>query len=142
MFLLHVLSVAVGCIIIVQKGLVPVVLRQLQGGLSQLVGDSPSLVVLADGVGPGAEDTVDRVLFVLLLLMLHGTILPAGQTAVLGCDAVAVLGLTPTGRQEIPSAVLAQAWRVDMMHPVQQVKAVKLHRPGHRVPGAGAGTEQ
>ena len=137
MFLLHVLSVAVGCIIIV-----PVVLRQLQGGLSQLVGDSPSLVVLADGVGPGAEDTVDRVLFVLLLLMLHGTILPAGQTAVLGCDAVAVLGLTPTGRQEIPSAVLAQAWRVDMMHPVQQVKAVKLHRPGHRVPGAGAGTEQ
>ena len=104
--------------------------------------DSPSLVVLADGVGPGAEDTVDRVLFVLLLLMLHGTILPAGQTAVLGCDAVAVLGLTPTGRQEIPSAVLAQAWRVDMMHPVQQVKAVKLHRPGHRVPGAGAGTEQ
>ena len=129
-------------IIIVQKGLVPVLLRQLQGGLSQLVGDSPSLVVLADGVGPGAEDTVDRVLFVLLLLMLHGTILPAGQTAVLGCDAVAVLGLTPTGRQEIPSAVLAQAWRVDMMHPVQQVKAVKLHRPGHRVPGAGAGTEQ
>ena len=99
-------------------------------------------MVLADGVGPGAEDTVDRVLFVLLLLMLHGTILPAGQTAVLGCDAVAVLGLTPTGRQEIPSAVLAQAWRVDMMHPVQQVKAVKLHRPGHRVPGAGAGTEQ
>ena len=142
MFLLHVLSVAVGCIIIVQKGLVPVLLRQLQGGLSQLVGDSPSLVVLADGVGPGAEDPVDRVLFVLLLLMLHGTILPAGQTAVLGCDAVAVLGLTPTGRQEIPSAVLAQAWRVDMMHPVQQVKAVKLHRPGHRVPGAGAGTEQ
>ena len=131
-----------GCTSIVQKSLVPVHLRQIQGCLSQLVGDSPSLVMLADGVGPGAEDTVDRVLFVLLLLMLHGTILPAGQTAVLGCDAVAVLGLTPTGRQEIPSAVLAQAWRVDMMHPVQQVKAVKLHRPGHRVPGAGAGTEQ
>ena len=87
-------------------------------------------MVLADGVGPGAEDAVDRVLFVLLLLMLHGPVLPAGQTAVLGCHAVAVLGLMSIGRQEIPSAVLAQAGRVDVMHPVQQVKTVKLHRRG------------
>ena len=130
MFLLHVLGVAVGCIAVVQKGLVPVLLRQLQGGLPQLVGDLTSLVVLADGIGPGAEDAVDWVLLVPLLLMLHGPVLPAGHAAVLGCDAVAVLGLMSTGRQEIPSAVLAPAGRVDVMHPVQQVKAVKLHRRG------------
>ncbi|CAN4027132.1 DUF5640 domain-containing protein, partial [Dysosmobacter welbionis] len=116
MFLLHVLGVAVGCIAVVQKGLVPVLLRQLQGGLPQLVGDLTSLVVLADGIGPGAEDAVDWVLLVPLLLMLHGPVLPAGHAAVLGCDAVAVLGLMSTGRQEIPSAVLAPAGRVDVMH--------------------------
>mgnify|MGYP000622862485 CR=1 FL=1 len=88
MFLLHVLGVAVGCIAVVQKGLVPVLLRQLQGGLPQLVGDLTSLVVLADGIGPGAEDAVDWVLLVPLLLMLHGPVLPAGHAAVLGCDAV------------------------------------------------------
>ena len=58
MFLLHVLRIAALRIVVVQKGLIPVLLRQFQGSLPQLVGDFPSLMVLADGVGPGAEDTV------------------------------------------------------------------------------------
>ena len=58
MFLLHVLRIAALRIVVVQKGPVPVLLRQFQGSLPQLVGDLSPLVVLADGVGPGAEDTV------------------------------------------------------------------------------------
>ena len=50
-------------------------------------------MMLADGVGAGTEQTVDRVLLILLFLVHHGSVLAAGQAVVLRCHAAAVFGL-------------------------------------------------
>ena len=78
--------------------------------------------MLADGAGAGGEQAVDRVLLVLLLLVHHRAVLPAGIAAVLRCDAVAVFGDVTVGGQKVSSAALALAGRVAVVQPVHQVK--------------------
>ena len=65
------MRIAAGGIVVVHERLIPQALRHIQRFIAQLVGDLSSLVVLADGVGAGGEQTIDRVLFVLLLLPLY-----------------------------------------------------------------------
>lgn len=121
------MDITISGIAVVQQRLVPVGLRQTQHFLPQLIGDLSSVVVLADGVGPGAEDPVDRMLLVLLLLMHHGPVLPAGQTAVLGRHAAAVLGFVPAAGEKIPFTILTDAGGVAVVKAVHQVEAVKLY---------------
>ena len=83
--------------------------------------------MLADGVGAGGEQAVDRVLFVLLLLVHHCAVLAAGQAAVLGRHAAAVFGSVSIAGEKIVFAVLAHTGGVTMVKAVHQVKAVKLH---------------
>lgn len=83
--------------------------------------------MLADGGGAGAEQTVDRVLLVLLLLVHHGTVLSAGQAAVLGCHAAAVLWFMSVTGKKISLTVLTHAGSVAVVQAVHQVEAVKLH---------------
>ena len=66
--------------------------------------------MLADGVGAGIEQAVDRVLLVLLLLVHHRAILPTGIAIVLRCDAVAVFGDVTVGGQKIISRSLGTGW--------------------------------
>src|SRR5699024_4123535 len=91
--LFHVVDIVSGGIVVIHKRPVPIGLRKLQCFPLQLIGDFPSLLMLADGVGAGTEQAVDGVLLVLLLLVHHGTVLSAGQAAVLGCHTAAVFGL-------------------------------------------------
>ena len=81
-------------------------------------------MMLADGVGAGGEQAVDRVLFVLLLLMHHCAVLPAGIVAVLRCDAVAVFRDVAVGGQKVSSAALALAGRVAVVQSVHQVEHI------------------
>ena len=82
--------------------------------------------MLADGVGAGIEQAVDRVLFVLLLLVHHRAVLPAGIAIVLRGDAVAVFGDVTVGGQKVSSAALALAGRVAVVQSVHQVIGVKI----------------
>ena len=68
-------------------------------------------------------------LLVLLLLVHHGTVLSAGQAAVLGCHAAAVFWLMSAAGKKIPLTVLTHAGSVSMMQPVHQVEAVERHDP-------------
>ena len=86
-------------------------------------------MMLADGVGAGAEQAVDGVLLVLLLLVHHGAVLSAGQAAVLGCHAAAVFWLMSAAGKKIPLTVLTHAGSVAVMQPVHQVEAVERHDP-------------
>ena len=76
------------------------------------------------------DEAIDRMLFVLFLLMHHGPVLPAGHAAVLGSCAVAVLGDVTTGGEEVTPTISASAGRMTVMHPIHQIKAVELHRRG------------
>ena len=89
----HVPRISVSGVVIVHQRLVPVTLRQIQRLPPQVIGDLPSLVMLADGVGAGGEQAVDRVLFVLLLLVHHRAVLPAGIAIVLRGDDLLPQGL-------------------------------------------------
>ena len=60
-------------------------------------------MMLADGVGAGIEQTVDGMLLVLLLLVHHGTVLSAGQAAVLRCHAAAVFWLVSAAGEKYRS---------------------------------------
>lgn len=82
--------------------------------------------MLADGVGAGGEQAVDRVLFVLLLLVHHRAILPTGIAIVLRGNAVAVFGDVTVGGQKILSAALALARRVAVVQSVHQVIGVEI----------------
>lgn len=83
--------------------------------------------MLADGVGAGGEQAVDRVLFVLLLLVHHRAVLPAGIAIVLRGDAVAVFWNVAVGGQKIFPAALALAGRVAVVQPVHQVEHIKVN---------------
>lgn len=82
--------------------------------------------MLADGVGAGGEQAVDRVLFVLLLLVHHRAVLSAGIAAVLRGDTVAVFGNVTVGGQKILPAALALAGRVAVVQSVHQVIGVEI----------------
>ena len=82
--------------------------------------------MLADRPGSGIEQTVDWVLFVLLLLVHHRAVLPAGIAAVLRCDAVAVFGDVTVGGQKVSSAALALAGRMAVVQSVHQVIGVEI----------------
>lgn len=125
--LLHVMGVSFGGVAIVHERPVPIGLRQIERLPPQLVGDLPPLVMLADGVGAGAEQTVDGVLLVLLFLVHHGSVLAAGHAAVLGGDAVAVFGNMGGGRQKVAVAVSAPAWPITMLQTVLQIKHIKVN---------------
>ena len=73
-------------------------------------------------------------LFVLLLLVHHRTVLPAGITIVLRGDAVAVFWDVAVGGQKIFPAALALAGRVAVVQPVQKVVGVKICEPQERYP--------
>jgi hypothetical protein len=66
------------------------------------------------------------VLFVLLLLVHHRAVLPAGIAAVLRGDTVAVFGDVTVGGQKVSPAALALAGRVAVVQPVHQVIGVFL----------------
>ena len=83
--------------------------------------------MLADGVGAGIEQALDRVLLVLLLLVHHRAILPTGIAAVLRSDAVAVFGDVTVGGQKILPAALALAGRVTVVQSVHQVEYIKVN---------------
>ena len=86
-------------------------------------------MMFADGVGAGVEQAVDRVLFVLLLLVHHRAVLPTGIAAVLRGDAVAVFGDVTVGGQKVSPAALALAGRVAVVQSVHQVIGVKICEP-------------
>lgn len=60
---------------------------------------------------------------VLLLLVHHGAILPAGQAAVLGCHAAAVFGLVSVAGKKIPLTILTHAGSVAVVQAVHQAVA-------------------
>ena len=122
----HVPRISVSGVVIVHQRLVPVTLRQIQRLPPQVIGDFPSLVMLADGAGAGGEQAVDRVLFVLFLLVHHRAVLPAGIAIVLWGDAVAVFGDVDVGGQKVSSAALALAGRVTVVQSVHQVIGVEI----------------
>ena len=82
--------------------------------------------MLADGVGAGGEQAVDRVLFVLFLLVHHRAVLPAGIAIVLRCNAVAVFGNVTVGGQKVFPAALALAGRMAVVQSVHQVIGVEI----------------
>ena len=66
-------------------------------------------------------------LLVLLLLVHHRAILPAGIAAVLRGDAVAVFGNVTVGGQKVSPAALALAGRVAVVQSVHQVEYIKVN---------------
>ena len=81
--------------------------------------------MLADGVGAGGEQAVDRVLFVLLLLPHHGAVLPAGHAGGLGRNAIAVFWHMAVGGEKVCSTATAPAGRMAVLQSVHQVKDVE-----------------
>ena len=81
--------------------------------------------MLADGVGAGGEQAVDRVLFVLLLLPHHGAVLPAGHAGILGSNAIAVFRHMAVGGEKVCSTATAPAGRMAVLQSVHQVKDVE-----------------
>lgn len=90
-------------------------MRQIESLLPQIVRNFSSLVMLADGAGAGIEQTVNGVVFVLLLLVHHSSVLPAGHAAVLGSHAVAVLGNVGVDGEKVVVAISAPAGTVTML---------------------------
>ena len=66
-------------------------------------------------------------LLVLLLLVLHRAVLPAGIAAVLRCDAIAVFGDVTVGGQKVSPAALALAGRVAVVQSVHQVEYIEVN---------------
>ena len=83
--------------------------------------------MFADGVGTGAEQTVDRMLFVLLLLVHHGAVLTASETMILGSHTVTVFRDMSGGCQKITMAILAKAWAMTMLKTVLEIKYIKVN---------------
>ncbi len=83
--------------------------------------------MLADRPGSGIEQPVDRVLFVLLLLVHHRAVLPTG-IAVGSCGATPsqYLGMWPLVVRKVCPAALALAGRVAVVQSVHQVKDVEV----------------
>ena len=100
---------------VVHERLIPQALRRIQRFIAQLVGDLSSLMVLADGVGAGGEQAVDRVLSILLLLPHHGTVLPASHARILRRNAIAILGRVAVGGEKVCSAAAAPAGRMAVL---------------------------
>ena len=119
------MRIAAGGIVVVHERLIPQALRHIQRFIAQLVGDLSSLVVLADGVGAGGEQTIDRVLFVLLLLPHHGAVLPAGHAGILGRNAIAVFRHVAVGGEKVCPAAATPAGRMAVLQSVHQVKDVE-----------------
>ena len=90
--------------------------------------------MLADGVGAGGEQAVDRVLFVLLLLPHHGAVLPAGHAGVLGCNAIAVFWHIAVGGEKVCPAAAAPAGRMAVLQSVHQVKNVEAYDMVKEIP--------
>jgi len=67
------------------------------------------------------------VLFVLLLLVHHRAVLPAGIAAVLRGDTVAVFGDVTVGGQKVSPAALALAGCVAVVQSVHQVEHIKVN---------------
>ena len=84
--------------------------------------------MLADGIGAGIEQAVDRVLLVLLLLVLHRAVLPTGIAIVLRCDAVTVLRHVTVRGQKILPAAFTLAGRVTVLKPIQQIEGIEAHK--------------
>ena len=61
-------------------------------------------------------------LFVLFLLLHHGTVLPTSHACVLWRDAVTVFRHMAVGGQKVFPAAPALAWRMNMVQSVHQVK--------------------
>ena len=90
--------------------------------------------MLADGVGAGGEQAVDRVLFVLLLLPHHGAVLPAGHAGVLGCNAIAVFWHIAVGGEKVCPAAAAPAGRMAVLQSVHQVKDIEADGTVKKIP--------
>lgn len=119
------MRIAVGSVVVIHQSFVPEALRYIESLLTQLIRDFSSLVVLADGVGAGGEQTIDRVLFVLLLLPHHGAVLPAGHAGILGRNAIAVFRHMAVGGEKVCSAAAAPAGRMAVLQSVHQIKDVE-----------------
>ena len=128
------MRIAAGGIVVVHERLIPQALRHIQRFIAQLVGDLSSLVVLADGVGAGGEQTIDRVLFVLLLLPHHGAVLPAGHAGILGRNAIAVFRHMAVGGEKVCSAAAAPAGRMAVLQSVHQIKDVEADDMVKKIP--------
>jgi len=90
--------------------------------------------MLADRPGSGIEQPVDRVLFVLLLLVHHRAVLPTGIAIVLRGDTVAVFGDVAVGGQKVFPTALALAGRVAVVQSVQKIVGVEICEPQERYP--------
>ena len=86
------------------------------------LGHSSVPLVLADlpSLLSGLQTVVGLVVFFLsrsvvlfsLGLLAVGAYFPAGTIRLTGCDIVAVADVVPGGQQEVPSAVVTEAWRI------------------------------
>ena len=83
--------------------------------------------MLAARPGSGIEQAVDRVLFVLFLLVHHRAVLPAGIAIVMWGDAVTVFRDVTVGGQKVSSAALALAGCVAVVQSVHQVEHIKVN---------------
>ena len=71
--------------------------------------------MLADGASAGIEQALNRVLFILLLLLHHRAVLSTGIAVVLWCDTVAVFGEVAIGSQKVSTAAKTLTGRVTVL---------------------------